>query len=81
MKTKDSYTITNRYVTLSNARARGERLPLIELVFKSNADEKGGSKVYVDYKGAKDLLNNLKENIRNIDVTYRPYEYTSSYNK
>jgi len=78
MKIKDSYTITNRFVTLSNAKARGERLPLIELVFKSNKDEKGGSKVYVDYNGAKALLSNLQDNIKNIDITYRPYEYTSS---
>lgn len=76
MKRKDYNETTNKIVNVDQVIARGQREPVLELVFKSDGYNRiGGHKVYIDYKCAKELLIKLTNNIQEIESKYHPNEF------
>jgi len=76
MKRKDYNEITNKIVNVDKVIARGQREPVLELIFKTDGFNRlGGHKVYIDYKCAKELLTKLDINIREIETNYYPNEF------
>ena len=76
MKRKDYNEITNKIVKVEQALSRGQRIPSIELIFKTDGFNRiGGHKVYIDYKCAKELLEKLKVETTTIESKYFPNEY------
>lgn len=73
-KRKEYNAILNKIVNTSKVVSRGQRVPVIELTFKPDGYRKDGHLVYVDYKCAKELIQKLNDQIREIETTYYPYE-------
>lgn len=81
-KRKDYEAVTNKIVNTSKVLARGQRVPVIELNFKPNGFIKdGGHQVYIDYKCAKEVVDKLSEQIREIESTYYPCALFERINK
>lgn len=81
-KRKEYDAVTNKIVNTSKVLARGQRVPVIELNFKPDGFKKeGGHQVYVDYKCAKEVVQKLSEQIREIESSYFPYEMFDRINK
>jgi len=76
MKRKDYNEVTNKIVSVEQVLSRGNRVPSIELVFKTDGfNRAGGHKVYIDFKCAKELLEKLKVETTSIESKYFPGEY------
>lgn len=76
MKRKEVNEIVNKIVNVDQVIGRGHREPILELLFKENGYNRiGGHKVYIDYKCAKELLEKLKTNIREVESKYYPHEF------
>ena len=76
MKRKEVNEIVNKIVNVDQVIARGHREPILEINFKeSGFNRLGGHKVYIDYKCAKELLEKLKTNIREVESKYFPHEF------
>lgn len=76
MKRKDVNETINKIVNVDQVVARGHREPILEINFKENGFNRfGGHKVYIDYKCAKELLEKLKTNIREVESKYYPHEF------
>jgi hypothetical protein len=76
MKRKEYGEVTNKIVNVEQVIARGQREPVIELVFKTSGYNRlDGHKVYIDYKCAKELISKLEVNIREVESKYHPYEF------
>lgn len=74
-KRKDYNAVTNKIVNTTKVLARGQRVPVIELNFKPDGFQKeGGHQVYVDYTCAKEVIEKLSEQIREIESTYYPHK-------
>jgi hypothetical protein len=81
-KRKDYKAITNKIVNTSKVIARGQRVPVLELNFKpSGFTKEGGHQVYIDYKCAKEVIEKLSEQVREIESSYFPYEMFNRINK
>jgi len=81
-KRKEYSAITNKIVNTSKVIARGQRVPVLELNFKPNGFTKeGGHQVYIDYECAKEVIQKLSEQIREIESSYFPYEMFNRINK
>ena len=81
-KRKDYNAVTNKIVNTTKVLARGQRVPVVELNFKPGGFQKdGGHQVYVDYKCAKELIQKLSEQVREIESSYYPYEMFDRINK
>lgn len=76
MKRKDYNEVTNKIVNVEQVLARGERVPALELTFKTSGYNRlGGHKVYIDYRCAEELLKKLKVETSSIQSKYYPGEY------
>lgn len=76
MKRKDYNEVTNKIVNVEQVLSRGQRVPALELVFKTSGFNRlGGHKVYIDYKCAMELLEKLKVETTSIQSKYFPGEY------
>jgi len=76
MKRKDYNEVTNKIVAVEQVLSRGQRIPALELVFKTDGfNRHGGHKVYIDFKCAKELLEKLKVETTSIESKYFPSEY------
>lgn len=76
MKRKDYNEVTNKIVAVEQVLSRGQRIPSIELVFKTSGyNRTGGHKVYIDFKCAEELLQKLKVETTSIQSKYFPSEY------
>ena len=76
MKRKDYNEVTNKIVNVDQVIARGQREPVIELVFKTSGyNRMEGHKVYIDYKCAKGLIQKLELNIREVESKYYPQAF------
>lgn len=73
-KRKEYNAVLNKIVNTSKVVSRGQRVPVIELTFKPDGYRKDGHLVYVDYKCAKELVQKLNDQVREIESTYFPYE-------
>lgn len=81
-KRKDYNAVTNKIINTTKVLARGQRVPVIELNFKPDGFQReGGHQVYVDYKCAKEVVQKLSEQIREIESSYYPYELLERINK
>lgn len=76
MKRKAYNEVTNKIVNVEQVLSRGQRVPSIELTFKTSGHNRlGGHKVYIDYKCAEELLIKLKVETTAIQSKYFPSEY------
>jgi len=76
MKRKDYNEVTNKIVNVDQVIARGQREPVIELIFKTSGYNRlEGHKVYIDFKCAQELYSKLETNIREIESKYHPQEF------
>lgn len=76
MKRKDYDQVTNKIVNVEQVLSRGQRIPSIELTFKTSGYNRfEGHKVYIDFKCAQELLNKLKVETSAIESKYFPSEY------
>jgi hypothetical protein len=80
-KRKEYNAVTNKIVNTAKVLARGQRVPVIEMTFKPDGYRKDGHQVYIDYRCAKEAVEKLNEQIREIESTYFPYELYSRINK
>jgi hypothetical protein len=80
-KRKEYNAVTNKIVNTAKVLARGQRVPVIEMTFKPDGYRKNGHQVYIDYKCAKEAVEKLNEQIREIESTYFPYELYNRINK
>ena len=80
-KRKDYTAVTNKIVSTVKVLARGQRIPVIEMTFKPDGFRKEGHQVYIDYKCAKEAVQRLNAQIREIESTYYPYEMYNRINK
>ena len=80
-KRKDYNAVTNKIVSTVKVLARGQRIPVIEMTFKPDGFRKEGHQVYIDYKCAKEAVQRLNAQIREIESTYYPYEMYTRINK
>jgi len=81
-KRKEYNAITNKIVNTTKVLARGQRVPVVELNFKPDGFQKNnGHQVYVDYKCAKELIQKLSEQVREIESSYYPHEMFDRINK
>lgn len=76
MKRKEYNEITNKIVGVDQVIGRGQRTPVLELIFKTDGHNRiGGHKVYIDYKCAKELLSKLEINTKEIESKYYCHEF------
>lgn len=80
-KRKEYNAVTNKIVNTEKVLARGQRIPVLELSFKSDGYRKDGHLVYIDYRCAKELIKKLNSQIREIEATYYPAELYNRINK
>ena len=80
-KRKDYNAVTNKIVSTVKVLARGQRIPVIEMTFKPDGFRKEGHQVYIDYRCAKEAVQRLNAQIREIESTYYPYEMYNRINK
>ena len=80
-KRKEYNAVTNKIVNTAKVLARGQRVPVIEMTFKPDGYRRDGHQVYIDYKCAKEAVEKLNEQIREIESTYFPYELYNRINK
>jgi len=74
MKRKEYAEVTNKIVHIEQVMARGQREPVLELVFKTSGHNRlGGHKVYIDFKCAKELQKKLAANITEVESKYYAY--------
>ena len=74
IKRKEYNAVTNKIVNTAKVLARGQRVPVIEMTFKPDGYRKDGHQVYIDYTCAKEAVEKLNEQIREIESSYFPYE-------
>lgn len=80
-KRKEYNAVTNKIVNTAKVLARGQRVPVIEMTFKPDGYRRDGHQVYIDYKCAKEAVEKLNEQIREIESTYFSYELYNRINK
>jgi hypothetical protein len=81
-KRKEYNAVTNKIVNTSKVLARGQRVPVLELNFKPNGFTRdGGHQVYIDYTCAKEVIQKLSEQVREIESMYFPHEIFERINK
>jgi hypothetical protein len=73
-KRKEYDAILNKIVNTDKVISRGQRIPVLELTFKPDGYQKNGHLVYIDYKCAKELIEKLDKQVREIEASYYPYE-------
>ena len=74
IKRKEYNAVTNKIVNTAKVLARGQRVPVIEMTFKPDGYRKDGHQVYIDYACAKETVEKLNEQIREIESSYFPYQ-------
>lgn len=80
-KRKEYNAITNKIVNTTKVLSRGQRVPVIEMTFKPDGYRRDGHQVYIDYACAKEAVQKLNEQIREIESTYFPYQLFERINK
>lgn len=73
-KRKEYNAILNKVVNTEKVLSRGQRVPVIELTFKPDGYRRDGHLVYIDYKCAKELMDKLNNQVREIEASYYPAE-------
>jgi hypothetical protein len=73
-KRKEYNAVLNKIVNTTKVLSRGQRVPVLELVFKPDGFRKDGHMIYIDYKCAKEVIQKLDEQVREIEATYFPFE-------
>jgi hypothetical protein len=80
-KRKEHGAVLNKIVNTDKVLSRGQRVPVLELTFKQDGYRRDGHQVYVDYKCAKELIQKLDTQIREIEASYFPAELYNRINK
>lgn len=80
-KRKEYNAITNKIVSTTKVLSRGQRVPVIEMTFKPDGYRRDGHQIYIDYACAKEAVEKLNEQIREIESTYFPYQLFERINK
>jgi hypothetical protein len=80
-KRKEYNAVTNKIVNTAKVLARGHRVPVIEMTFKPDGYHRDGHQVYIDYRCAKETVEKLSAQIREIESSYFPYELFNRINK
>lgn len=76
MKRKEYNEVTNKIVNVDQVISRGQREPVFELTFKTSGYNRfEGSRVYIDFRCAQELLKKLEPSVREVESKYHPFAF------